>query len=142
MSTLSQFSGGVPLWVSGQPVRQYSPVRSPADGQQYVRMTATGSGATDPSADPTNYRPDGGRAIKSTQRGAIFLSGVQSSNTATITSVNTAKTQLRFLGINTTATTNDGGSCNVDLTNATTITATRSVAAGVCSVGWELTEYA
>lgn len=46
---------GVALWVSGASVAQYAAVISPADARTYRRKTATGSGTTDPSIDPTNY---------------------------------------------------------------------------------------
>ena len=60
MSNISQFfngGGGVALWVSGATVKQYAYVISPTDMEIYQRKTATGSGATDPYNDTTNYRP-------------------------------------------------------------------------------------
>lgn len=57
---LSDFlgSGGGPdVWASGKTVQQYAYVVSPADLEIYQRKTATGSGATDPYSDTTNYRP-------------------------------------------------------------------------------------
>lgn len=72
----------------------------------------------------------GGR--KSIQRGVIALSA--GTGTATITSVDTTKTELRFLGFS-------GGSlgaaAHAVLTNATTITATGNAS----SLSWELTEF-
>lgn len=49
-------SSNAPLWVSGASVAQYSTVLSPLDSlRAYRRITATGSGTTDPKNDPTNY---------------------------------------------------------------------------------------
>lgn len=45
------------LWVSGTTYAQYANVISPANARTYRRKTASGSGATDPSADATNYEP-------------------------------------------------------------------------------------
>lgn len=80
----------------------------------------------------------GGMSIKGIQRGTI--AATTSGVTATITAVNTAKTELRFLG----GSGNDGVSQyavvpRLVLTNSTTITATTS--AGTATVSWELTEY-
>jgi hypothetical protein len=141
------FGGGnVPLWVSGTTYAQNKVLRSPADWQRYVRIT-NGAGTTDPSADSTNYRPDGARAIKSIQRGVIQIYSPSTnitSATATISAVNPAKCELRFLGA---SGSNSIGAPDalayLTLTNATTITATRLNAevAANCLVAWELTEY-
>ena len=48
-------ASGAPLWSSGMTVAQWQEVRSPLDGEVYLRKTATGSGATDPADDTTNY---------------------------------------------------------------------------------------
>lgn len=80
--------------------------------------------------------------IKSIQRGVISCSGA--GNTATITSVNTAKAHLNYLGNYT----NDNASGNssewfvrLDLTNATTVTAT--IASGLANyqVSFEVIEF-
>lgn len=42
-------------WVSGLVVRKYEIVKSPLDGEDYERITATGGGTTDPADDLTNY---------------------------------------------------------------------------------------
>jgi hypothetical protein len=58
MPTLAEIlgqGGSVPLWFSGRTTMQWETVKSPADGELYTRKTATGSGATDPADDPTNY---------------------------------------------------------------------------------------
>ena len=143
MSNLSQFAaGGDPqYWVSGTTYALGKTVRSPIDHQRYVRVVA-GAGTTDPANDATNWLPDGGRAIKSTQRGVINIPNGTAIAAATISSVVTAKTQLRMLGG---SGLDSGGSLivpRIELTNSTTITATCNlVAAGFASVSWELTEY-
>lgn len=82
--------------------------------------------------------------IKSVQRGIITITAANTSVTATISAVNTAKTELRYLG---------GGNYDsnlgavfgrVVLTNSTTITASPSSSGtlnGNVIVSWELTEW-
>ena len=78
--------------------------------------------------------------IKSIQRGVITISSGSTTNTATITSVDTTKTELRVLGSN--SNTNDVTYLGYAvLPNATTITATRQAAPTfTTAVSWELTE--
>ena len=96
-----------------------------------------------------------GSPIKSIQRGTIAFSDSKTSNTATIAAVDTAKTVLNFLGASA------GGTHSMDnvgdvygwaetahhffrlvLTNATTITATRSADNDVAAeVSYEVIEY-
>lgn len=85
----------------------------------------------------------GGATIKAIQRGVISISPGNTSATATITAVDTAKTELRYLG-------GSGFDSNafavvprVVLTNTTTITATVPYAngPGAMAISWELTEY-
>lgn len=133
MSTLSQFAGGVPpVWVSNTTYTQGRVVRSPIDWQEYVRIT-NGAGTTDPSADTTNYRPTGGRAIKSLQTGVISIptGGATTTATATIAAVNTSKYLLINLGGGTSG--NGGARATLVLTNSTTITATRGAGDGSAS---------
>lgn len=54
---LGQGGGGLDVWASGKTVVQFDYVISPTDSEIYQRKTATGSGATDPYNDATNYRP-------------------------------------------------------------------------------------
>lgn len=144
MSNLSQFAaGGDPqYWVSGTTYALGKTVRSPIDHQRYVRVVA-GAGTTDPANDATNWRPDGGRAIKSIQRGLVAFALYDISKTVTISAVNTAKAELRWLGGMAT----EFGSgmaigSRVSLTNSTTITVEFNSVPNVSSfVSWELTEY-
>ena len=143
MSNLSQFAaGGDPqYWVSGTTYALGKTVRSPTDHQRYVRVVA-GAGTTDPANDATNWRPDGGRAIKSVQRGTIVISNGGFSGTATVSAVNPAKAELRFHGG---VGYNSGGATlipTITLTNSTTITAyAGGQVAGTLSVNWELTAH-
>lgn len=42
-------------WASGMTVKKNEVVKSPADNEDYERITATGGGTTDPADDITNY---------------------------------------------------------------------------------------
>lgn len=55
LATILGMGGDVPLWYSGMTVQKWQTVRSPADGELYTRSAATGTGATDPADDVTNY---------------------------------------------------------------------------------------
>lgn len=136
------FTGGkARAWDSGATVQQGEVVLSPADNYQpYVRKAATGSGATDPSADAANYAPIGGRAIKSIQRGTIAL-GVATSATATVTAVNVNKAELQSLGASVTGDVNNASFIALALTNSTTVTASRASGASASSVNWQLIEW-
>lgn len=86
-----------------------------------------------------------GGGVKSVQRGVITIAGSTGSNTATITAVTTAKSELRLLG--STTATSGGINPNNDfvklvLTNTTTVTASRQnpAAPGAIDVSWEITE--
>ena len=78
--------------------------------------------------------------INSIQRGTIAVANGTSSNTATITAVVVANTELRQLG-QTTAAASTNDMVYLVLTNTTTITATRVGTSGVTTISWELTEY-
>ncbi len=62
MNTLSgilgQGGGDFPVWSASLTVVQFQIVRSPADGELYTRTAATGTSATDPADDITNYRAE------------------------------------------------------------------------------------
>ena len=77
-------------------------------------------------------------SLKSIQRGVISIVGAYS-GTATITAVDTSKTELRLLGVSNTTVPAD--LARVVLTDATTITATRGSNSGTSEVSWELTEF-
>lgn len=82
--------------------------------------------------------------INRIQYGAVSLSAA-SSATATVTSVNTAKSVLVYLGatVNGTAAAaaSDNWFCRLTLTNATTVTAYRVGSTGICIVSFCLVEF-
>ena len=93
-----------------------------------------------------------GSAVKSVQRGTLVLSSSQTSNTATISAVNMAKTMLNFLGASAgssaeTAPTNRYAQTShhfvrLTLTDSTTVTATRvSHHDREATVSYEVIEY-
>lgn len=132
----STSSTGITKWQAYKPYIVGDQAISSADFNIYVRKTI-GSGATDPSTDGSNWQalPTG---VKSIQRGV--LTG-DTGATATISSVNTSKTELRMLGLSTNNTTPSMYLRKIVLTNSTTITMTNSGASGeTTSVSWELTE--
>lgn len=76
-------------------------------------------------------------SVKSIQRGTVTITA-STSGTATITSVDTSKSELRLLGVSSGSA--GGADTRIALTNATTITATN--ASSVTAVAsWELTEF-
>ena len=84
----------------------------------------------------------GGSPIKSIQRGTIaLLANTHSSNTATISSVDTSKSFISWLGGSTNTTALNQWAHRVDLTNSTTVTVTRTTDAGSVTVSYEVIEY-
>lgn len=72
-----------PLWVSGATVPQWQSVTSPADGEVYRRITATGGGTTDPADDTTNYVAVSYERTADLLNGAVLaVSGITASNLA------------------------------------------------------------
>ena len=83
----------------------------------------------------------GGGQIKSIQRGTILKPNNTDTATATISSVNTSKTFINFLGFSSDL----AASIRIELTNSTTITATTTLNFGrnvVITVSYEVIEYA
>ena len=82
----------------------------------------------------------GGSGIKSIQRGTISVSAGAGtgSNTATITAVDTSKSECKFMGVTSAA--NIQGLAKVTLTNSTTVTADASGAGSTYVVGYEVVE--
>lgn len=81
-------------------------------------------------------------SIKSIQRGTVQVDGNSGTN-VTITAVNPAKTELRFLGFSSFSD-DVGFACRISLTNSTTITAVRGATYNggtYATVSWELTEW-
>jgi hypothetical protein len=141
MSAASFFGlgGSVQYWVSGNTYEQGKTHRSPANHQLYVRIVA-GAGTIDPASDTTNWRPDGRLPVKARGRGIINITSSNLTATATISAVDTAKTELRYLGVATEVAATDA---HIYLTNTTTITATRKSNGGGLNtaVSYEFVEY-
>jgi len=72
--------------------------------------------------------------VKLITRGAITISNPDTSDTATISAVDTTKTRCAFNG-------GDNNDCKVALTNSTTVTASRSDNTANSVVGYEIIEY-
>lgn len=84
----------------------------------------------------TEYAPG---VLRSVQRGTISCTG--GSATATISAVNTSKSELSFLGFSDTDTSNNNGVVpRLAFTNATTVTASNVVAAQA-TVAYEVAEF-
>lgn len=78
--------------------------------------------------------------LQSVTRGLITMAGV-ATNTATITSVDTAKSHVMNLGFYTTNTTTNTGTARGALTNATTVTATQGAAASTTVLSYQVPQY-
>lgn len=89
----------------------------------------------------TEYWP---RVLRSVQRGSITIAIAATSNTATITAVNTGKTELNWLGQQTDEANDADGYAKLILTNATTVTANRTGGGGVAgtvTASYEVVEW-
>lgn len=79
----------------------------------------------------------GGAGVQSVQRGTITIGAAATSNTATITTVDTTRSVVHLLGFSATGSSGTEWrdyACRIALTNATTVTATRATATEVDSV--------
>lgn len=77
-------------WASGMTVRKYEIVKSPADMEDYERITATGGGTTDPADDVTNY-------VARSYRRTMALSNISSFNSSTaVTTTSLARGSVRI----------------------------------------------
>lgn len=80
--------------------------------------------------------------LNSIQRGTVAIASGASSATVTISAVDVAKTELRFLGGSGTSGTTTLRVPRIELTDSTTITVTiLSSAASTLTISWELTEW-
>lgn len=59
-------------WASGMTVKKGEIVKSPADNEDYERITATGGGTTDPADDVTNYVARSYKRVTSLSKGRSF----------------------------------------------------------------------
>lgn len=115
------------LDVVGEPraMRQGGITRAMREWMQYIATTLDDLG-DDVAAIPLS-------PINSVQYGTVTIAGSSATGTATITSVDTSKAVLGFLGFTTTLDTSGGSAVHqnrmfpmITLTNATTVTATRN----------------
>ena len=80
--------------------------------------------------------------LNSIQRGTVAIASGASSATVTISTVDVAKTELRFLGGSGVSGTTTLEVPRIELTDSTTITVTiPSTAASTLTISWELTEW-
>lgn len=86
-------------WSSGMTVNRREVVVSPADDEEYRRITATGGGTTDPADDTTNYVATSYERTVGLPDGGLFAgAGTTSSNIgrgATLTSLAAISTSVR-----------------------------------------------
>lgn len=83
----------------------------------------------------------GGGSIKSIQRGTVVITSGTSSASASITAVDTSKTELRMLGFSTATIGTTDGFPRINLAATTAVNASRGGASGVdITISWELTE--
>lgn len=110
-------------------------------------VTATKNDATDTSTVGFEVAEFYAGVLNSAvQRGTITVAAASTSNTAAITSVTTAKALLMFLGMSADATAAAGGVqehvfTRLTLTNATTVTATRTNSIGNIVVSYQVAEF-
>lgn len=92
-------------------------------------------------------KPSGGATIKSIQRGTITILGTSTTGTATLTSVDTARAELHYLGSHGPNPVGDSyaSETRISLTNSTTVTATKKTTGSTPSydhmVSYEVTEW-
>lgn len=122
LGTLSDSAGGTPS--ADNVVLELTDATTITAGR-----SATGVSNVVTSYEIIEYWPG---VIKRVQRGVITISGA-ATNTAAITTVNTAKSELDYLGCRVDADL-DSLEAYATLTNATTVTATRNSAAGNTSL--------
>lgn len=80
--------------------------------------------------------------IKSIQRGTIAMSSSEITKTATVNSVDTAKSVLNFLGSSCDTLNGGPGFIRLSLTNSTTVTADRGIhGSSAATASYEVIEY-
>lgn len=128
--------GTTVTWSTGSGTPEGSVTAEP--GSNYSRTNGTFWRKSSGSGN-TGWSQVGGMTIGATYRGTIVLATV-TTNTATITAVVVANSQLRNNGWTSTAD-GDRNAVYIYLTNTTTITATRDIATNTSTVSYELTEW-
>ena len=91
-------------WASGMTVKKNEIVKSPADNEDYERITATGGGATDPADDITNYVARSYTRVTSLSKGRLFTTasygGASGPTGATAATVGAIAIGARTLALN------------------------------------------
>jgi hypothetical protein len=105
-------------WVSGTTYAEGAVVWSPINGLGYRRITASGSGTTDPSADTTNYKQVNGTGDVSTT-GNQTIAGVKTFSSNIVGNL-TGNVTGNLTGNATTATSATTATTATNATNATT----------------------
>lgn len=125
----------------GQTVLNYG-YRATLTNGTTITLTRNGTDTTTRTINVTALEFASG-VINTIQRGTIAVDSA-TSNTATVTSVNTAKSFVNYVGFSTdfAVATYDTAYPRITLTNATTVTATKgSNAATATTVGYEVVEF-
>ena len=87
-------------WASGMTVRKNEIVKSPADNEDYERITATGAGTTDPADDTTNYVARSyTRTVALPATSQLFLNGGMSGAITTTVGVISTNVRTNVLNI-------------------------------------------
>lgn len=87
---------GKRTWASGMTVKKNEIVKSPADNEDYERITATGGGTTDPADDTTNYV-----ARSYVRTAALAAPRPANTNSGTISGLGLTTSTLTSLALNT-----------------------------------------
>lgn len=143
----SDFFGGARLFTNGTWL-QWEVATSGVNGQLYIKTTATASHSTDPSADPTNWKPHGALAEKPVQSGVAVLGGGTDHIDVTVTAVDLNKARPRIVGISwTTGTATDQLPSSIlvrPIFQSTTVLRLQRTGSGVYAapldIAWEIQE--
>lgn len=91
-------------WASGMTVKKNEIVKSPADNEDYERITATGGGTTDPADDTTNYLARSYTRVTSLSKGrhqsTASYGGAAGPSGATAATVGSIAVGVRTLALN------------------------------------------
>lgn len=144
MSIDTEFFGGQAVkWVSGTTYPLDFIVRSTISPHNYVKITSSVGGTTDPSGDETNWRRLGAGAIKSKAEYTYSITSGNASTNVTITAVNVNKTILLNNGSGSTfvydASSNAG--TYLQLASSTSVSVARTNSGGTAQGSFTVVEY-
>lgn len=138
------FFNGFTTTNSGTTIREYAARVELTNGTTVTAYRDTSSATHTVTARGTVVEFESA-AISSIQHGTVTVGASNTGGTATISSVTTSRSVLFYLGVtNTTSTTSSNVvHCRIDLTDATTVTATRNTStSAVLTVGYIVVEFA